>query len=91
MSLSPERLKAEAELRIRRALAHIQRAQNELAAACSELSALEYGYPTQKAVSKVYDAVHAVWYRVQRFQLSGRFRLDPTNVEALERREGASP
>jgi hypothetical protein len=89
VSLSPEELRAEAELRVRRALAHIQQAQNALGSACSELSALEHGYPTQQAVSKVYDRVHELWYRVQRFQQSGRFRLDRTNVEALERRQAA--
>lgn len=87
MSLSPEQLRAEAQLRVLRALEKIQEAQNQLGQACAELSALQGGVPVWKATSKLYDRVHALWYRVERFRQQGRYRLDSVNVQALERRK----
>jgi hypothetical protein len=88
MKLSEVEIRAEARLRIERALANIQEAQNQLGNACAELSALEGGVPVWKATSKLYDSAHALWYRVERFRQQGRYRLDSINVQALERRQG---
>lgn len=89
-ALSPEVLRAAANERVRRALAMIERAQNELASACAELSALEGGAPVWNACHKLTDKVHAFWYRVDSFRQRGRFKLDGTNVEGLARRLAAS-
>lgn len=85
-ALTPEQLRAAANDKVRRALMLIERAQNDLGSACAELSALEGGIPVWTACHKLTDKVHAFWYRVDRFRSSGRFKLDGTNVEALERR-----
>lgn len=85
--MTEEQLRAEATLRVRKALAHIQQAQNELGAACAELSSLNYGVPVWKATSSLYDKVHALWYRVENFRQAGRYKLDSLNVEAMQRRD----
>lgn len=84
--LSPDELRATAIASVRKALDHLQRAQDELGAACAELSRLNGGVPVWKAASKLYDAVHALWYRVDSFRAGGRFELDSINVEALQKR-----
>ena len=88
--LTDAQLRAAAEERVRRAMALVERAQNDLASACGELSALVGGIPVWKACHKLTDRVHAFWYRVQRFQQGGKFKLDRVNVEALERRLSAA-
>ena len=88
-ALTQEQLRAEAVLRVRRALAKVETAQNALNEACAELSALEGGIPVWTACHKLADKVHAFWYRVDRFRSGGKFKLDGTNVEALERRLAA--
>lgn len=87
--LTQQQLQAEAELRVRRALQCIQRAQNELGTACAELAALRGGVPVWKAASALYDRVHAYWYRVEAFRMARRYSLDDMNIEALERRLAA--
>ena len=84
--LTDAQLHAAAVLRVERALALIENAQSQLGAACAELSALCHGYPLQRATSKLYDKVRAHWWRVHTFRTAGRFYLDPTSVEALEKR-----
>lgn len=83
--ISAEVLRAAGDARIKRAMAAIERAQNELAAACSELSALEGGIPVWRTCNKLTDRVHAHWYRVKDFRDRGRWKLDSTHVEALRR------
>lgn len=83
---SPEQVRAEADARVRRALVLIERAQNDLASACGELSALVGGIPVWNACGKLTDRVRAYWYRVDRFRSGGRFKLDDIHTEALARR-----
>lgn len=78
--------KAYALARLNRACALIERAQNDLASACGELSALNGGIPTWTACHKLTDRVKSFWYRVDNFRKVGRWSLDETNVQALERR-----
>jgi hypothetical protein len=84
--LTEEQLRAEALRRVRRALALIEQAQNDLSSACVELSALEGGSRVWAACVKLHVLVHGVWHRVDEFRASGRFKLDGTNVAALARR-----
>lgn len=92
-TLPPERLRAETDLRIRRALAKIQQAQYDLNDACSELSAICGGIPVWKATSRMSDAVRALWYRVDalrtkaRHQSKQRIRIDDTNIAGIIARE----
>ena len=85
--MTPERSKAEAEARIRRALELIESAQGQLGEACAELSAVVGGSAMWSATSKLYDKVKAHWYRVEEFRRRGKFKLDSVNIEAIERRE----
>lgn len=79
-----------AEARVYKALDHIQQAQNDIASACAELSALVGGIPVWKATSKMHGQVRELWYRVERFRDTGRYKLDSLNVEALrEKTAGA--
>lgn len=80
-----EEIRAGAVAKVRRAMRHIENAQNELNAACSELSAITYGHPTQLACGKLRDRVHAFWYRVQNFSYGKRYSLDEANIETLAR------
>lgn len=89
-TLSPETLRLAARERVQRAMTLIERAQNDLGAACAELSALEGGIPVWTACHKLTDKVHAFWYRVDSFRQRGRFKLDGANVEGLARRLAAS-
>lgn len=85
-TLTEQQLRAAARERANRALALIERAQNDLASACAELSTLEGGVPVWNACHKMTDQVHAFWYRVERFRNGGRYKLDRTHAEALQRR-----
>lgn len=61
------------EARVRAALDHVQQAQIELSRAMSDLSAV-IGYIAEgDALSKLYDRVHALWYRID-----GRLRTGPS-------------
>jgi hypothetical protein len=95
MSISPrnvlpaptkEQIHAAALFRVRSAMRHIENAQNEFAAACSELSAITHGIPVWNACYKLTDKVHAFWYRVQSFSHTKRYSLDSVNIEALAKR-----
>lgn len=83
LELSEKELRDAAVAAATRALRHIENAQNELAAACGELSRLKRGIPVWTACHKLTDKVHAFWYRVDSFRAGGRYSLDDVNVEAL--------
>jgi hypothetical protein len=83
--LSPAVLKIAARDRISNAMDRIQRAQNELASACADLSALRGGVPVWRACSALHDKVHALWYRVDTFRASGKYSLDALHVDVLQR------
>jgi hypothetical protein len=77
-------LAAEAKRRVSLALRQIEDAQNALGHACSTLSSLDYACPMWKATSKLYDRVHAHWYKVRdRLEGNTKVKLDGTNAEAF--------
>jgi hypothetical protein len=82
-SPTPEQIRAAAEARVRHALAHIQEAQNHLHHAQAELSGIERGVTVWRLVGRLYDRVHAAWYRVEAFRKGGRFTLDGISTDAL--------
>jgi hypothetical protein len=75
---------AAAELRVRNALQHIERAQNELARACAELSSIRGAMPMWRKISRLHDVVKAAWYAINDKD-RGRWQLDrePGVLEAL--------
>jgi hypothetical protein len=75
--------RSQAKLRVERALAQIQLAQDCLGRASAELSALCYGHPAQQRVDKLYDRVHTEWYRTAELRQHPRVALDrePTAEE----------
>jgi hypothetical protein len=89
---SGEWRRAEAKVRMLRALSHIQRAQDELGKAAGVLSSLQYGHPAQAATMRVYDRVKEVWYRVNALLVHPKVQVDrePTPGE-LARANSASP
>lgn len=100
MSISPRdvlarptdaQIRAAAEARVRQAMRYIENAQNELARACAELSAITHGIPVWNACHKLTDKVHAFWYRVQDFSHGRRYSLDSANIEALARALAKAP
>lgn len=82
-TISPEQLRAIAQMRVLHALDRIQQAQSELLSACEQLSSLVGATTLHRATGKLYDRVHALWYRVDSFRNKGRYRLDDSNVRAL--------
>lgn len=74
-------LAREAQRRVRQALQQIEAAQNQIGSACATLSSLRHAAPQWKATSKLYDTVHAHWYKV-RDALEGntKVELDPENT-----------
>ena len=74
-------LKAEALQRVRRALALIEQAQNDLNSACQQLSSLRGGYMRYRATGTLRDNVHQHWYRVQKLLHSKRLTLDGVNAQ----------
>ncbi len=58
------RRRAAAELRVEKALALIERAQNDLAGACAQLSAVIGAVPEWKRASKLSDACHEAWRKL---------------------------
>jgi hypothetical protein len=87
MSTSEALLHHEAHNRLQRALELIERAQNDVASACAELSALDGGVPTWKAANQLHERIRALWYRVDKFRRVGRWKLDATHRDAIARRE----
>lgn len=82
---SPEQLRAGARVRADRACALIERAQNDLASACAELSTLVGGVTVWNATGKMHDRVKALWWKVHHFRMGARYRLDDVHVAALEK------
>lgn len=72
-----------AAMKVRRALVLIEDAQGRLDRACAELSSIQFGHPAQRRVRKLYDRVHAEWYRTRKLLEDARIRVDrePTNEE----------
>lgn len=83
--LDPTLARLEAERRVLRALDHIQRAQAELGHAQAALASLEGGVAVWRLTGKLYDRVHAGWYRVEAFRKAGQFGLDGLSREAFAR------
>lgn len=77
--------------RVKRAMAKIEAAQNLLGDACAELSSVCWMAPEHAFVGKLYDKVHAGWYRVRRaLERKGhKIDLDDINKQALWRRATA--
>jgi hypothetical protein len=62
--------------RVHVALKKIEAAQGLLGQACAALSPICYGHPAQLRVGKLYNKVHAEWYRVKRLLDDPRLALD---------------
>jgi len=86
-AIPPATLQALATARIDAAMAHVQRAQDELLDACNQLSALCYGASAYKRCGAVRDHVHKLWYVIQAFKQGRKYRLDDTNVYAYAQRQ----
>lgn len=80
------RLRHETRQRVQQALHQIEAAQTALGNACSTLSGLVGAIPQHRATSKLYDNVHAHWYKV-RDALEGnpKITLDSLNAAAVLR------
>lgn len=89
--LDPAAVRAEAERRVRAALAHIEAAQRELGAASEELSAIIGGLRPWERVGKLYDRVHAEWHRINVWLQKGprQLGLDECGRDALAKRIAA--
>lgn len=88
--LTDAQLRAAARAKVDRALSLIESAQNQLADACAQLSALNGGIPVWTACHKLTDKVHDFWYRVDGFRSGGKYSLDSTNVAALQKQVDAA-
>ncbi len=53
--------------KVKTALQHIQNAQEELGRATSALGSLRFGSGQCGRVSKLYEKLHAEWYRLRNF------------------------
>lgn len=85
-ALTPSQV--EAQVRVRRALEHIQRAQDELGRAGSELASIVGGAATQAVVMRAYDLVHRTWYRVAKLRdRAAKLDLDEMAKESFARRQ----
>lgn len=85
-ALDPKIVRAQADLTVRSALDHIEQAQRHLGEASALLSNLTGGAAIWLAAGKLYDRVHAFWYRVAQFRKAGRFSLDPLAQESLAKK-----
>lgn len=83
---TPEQIRAESIAKVARALACIQRAQNELDNALEALSPLVGGRQMHKQVATLRERVHTLWYKVEGFRGGGRYTLDEGNIQALGKR-----
>ena len=96
-ALTPQQqatLDAEAHHRVRKALQQIEAAQGLLGDACATLSSLRHACPEWKATSKLYDRVHAHWYRVRdalEFRKARKVSLDPLASEHVLKRMAPQP
>lgn len=88
--LTPEEIRESAKARLRNAMVHIERAQNELDRACQELSPITWGDPLYTACGKIRERVHTFWYRVKNFRdTNKKYGLDASNIEALAKQIAA--
>jgi hypothetical protein len=78
---------------VAKALRLIEDAQGLIGDACRVLSSLQYAAPQWRATSKLYDKVHAHWYRVRNTLELGpsarRVRLDPMSAATMLAQLGA--
>lgn len=79
-------IQAEAVAKVARALACIQRAQDQLDGALEALSPLIGGRQVYKQVAALRERVHTLWYKVEGFRGGGRYTLDDSNIQALAKR-----
>lgn len=80
----------EARARVQRALQHIQRAQEELGRAQSELSSIAGAATLGSLIGKLYDRVHASWYRVRDGAAKRKLDLDSLSGPLFEARLAAA-
>lgn len=85
MQPTEEQIRAATLARIQEAQRAIQEAQNHLGRACSALSSLQHAAPLHKQVSKEYDRVHALWYKVEGLLFKKGVRLDALSIESLRK------
>jgi hypothetical protein len=83
--LTDEQIRQHTKARVAAARTAVHEAQDALGRACRMLSPLEYGSPTHKRASKLYDQVHALWYKVDGLYENPKVRLDRRNIEAIEK------
>jgi hypothetical protein len=76
------------ELRVAKALEHIERAQNELAAACAELSAITGGAISfWRKSSKLSHTCRSLWYALEGYPRF-RWKLDGMHAEEAAAEKG---
>jgi len=83
--LTEEQIRQYTKAHIAAARTAVHEAQDALGRACSMLSPLEYGSPTHQKASKLYDQVHAFWYKVDGLYNNPKVRLDRDNIAAIEK------
>lgn len=84
MKLTEEQIAAATQARLQSALAHIQRAQDELLHACSALCSLRTASKEYNACQDLHEKVHAFWYRIDGMRNRKGLRLDDANIRAIE-------
>jgi hypothetical protein len=72
--------------RVERAMALAESAQRLLGEALAELSPIVGGMVEWERLSKLYEAVHGQWYRLERLRANPRIKLDGCAAQALEER-----
>lgn len=80
----------EAVVRIRSALARVERAQNELNEACSELSSVVGLVREWEALGKLSSRVQAFWHRLNGIEPKKPWDLDEMAKQSLWRRAVAA-
>lgn len=73
--------KAEAEVRILRAMVHLEAAQNELDRAFQELSAITFWAPEYSRVGRLHQQVKTQWFRMNARLIGGKYDLDSFAAE----------
>jgi hypothetical protein len=78
--------------RVERAMELAERAQHLLGEALAELSPIIGGMVEWKRLSRLYDGLHAQWYRLERLRANTKLELDGCAAQALKRSEtGGTP
>jgi transposase InsO family protein len=65
-------------------MALAERAQRLLGEALAELSPIVGGMVEWKRLGKLYEALHAQWYRLERLRANPRLKLDGCAAQALK-------